>query len=141
MTNSSAVLKQVDLRPNKDEGNVLFNGTLNTFYLWLYCIGHMVQNHSNTKRGMLLLALHGLLILISSKGSFIYTIPDRIAHTTAFVTPVMEHWLKHQLSQSSNPSHHGLLQTNNTYKSGTQTIYMMRDQERQKKEKGRLRQR
>ena len=34
---------------------------------------------------------HGLLFPISSKGSFICTIPDRITHTTTFVTPVMEH--------------------------------------------------
>ena len=34
---------------------------------------------------------HRLLFPISSKGSFICTIPtDRITHTTAFVTPVME---------------------------------------------------
>ena len=34
---------------------------------------------------------------ISSKVSFICTIPDRIAHTTAFVTPVMEHWLEREI--------------------------------------------
>ena len=28
----------------KKEGNVLFNDTLNTFYLWLYGIGHMVKD-------------------------------------------------------------------------------------------------
>ena len=27
----------------KKEGNVLFNDTLNTFYLWLYGVGHMVK--------------------------------------------------------------------------------------------------
>ena len=39
---------------------------------------------------------------------------DRIAHTTAFVTPVMEHWLERELAQwvhpmkdrSDDPSHH-----------------------------------
>ena len=25
------------------EGNVLFNDVLNTFYLWLYGVGHMVK--------------------------------------------------------------------------------------------------
>ena len=30
------------------------------------------------------------------KGSFICT-TDRIAHTTAFVTPVVEHWLERQI--------------------------------------------
>ena len=29
------------------EGNVLFNDTLNTFYLWLYGIGHIL-NEGNT---------------------------------------------------------------------------------------------
>ena len=32
---------------NKEEGNVLFNDTLNTLYLWLYGVGHMVKNHSD----------------------------------------------------------------------------------------------
>ena len=53
----------------------------------------MVQNHSDSKRGNRLLP-HGLLFPISSKGSFICTIPDRITHTMAFVTPVVEHWLE-----------------------------------------------
>ena len=41
---------------------------------------------------------------------------DRIAHTTAFVTPVMEHWLEREIAQwlqpmkdrSNDPSHHEL---------------------------------
>ena len=57
---------------------------------------------------------HGLLFLINSKGSFICTIPDRIAHTTVFVTPVVEHWLEREIAQwvhpmkdrSDDPSHH-----------------------------------
>ena len=32
---------------------------------------------------------HGLLLPISSKGSFIYHPTDRIVHTTAFVKPVI----------------------------------------------------
>ena len=51
------------------EGSVLFKDVLNTFYLWLYGVRHMV------KRGNLLLP-HGLLFLISSKGSFICIIPQ-----------------------------------------------------------------
>ena len=35
----------------KIEGNVLFNDTLNTFYLRLYGVGHMVKDHSDSKRG------------------------------------------------------------------------------------------
>ena len=52
-----------------------------------------VKDHSDSERGNLLLP-HILLFPISSKGSFICIIPDRITHTTAFVTPVVEHWLE-----------------------------------------------
>ena len=44
---------------------------------------------------------HRLLFLISSKGSFICTIQHRIAHTTAFVTPVVEHWLEREILLTS----------------------------------------
>ena len=76
------------------EGNVLFNDALNTFYLQLYGIKHMVKDHSERERENPLPPLIGLLLSISSKGSFICTIPYRIAHTMAFFTPVMEHWLE-----------------------------------------------
>ena len=69
----------------RKEGNVLFNHALNTFYLRLYGIRHIVKYHSDSERGSPLMP-HGILFLISSKGSFICTIPQhRIAHTTAFV--------------------------------------------------------
>ena len=58
----------------------------------------MVKDHSDSKKGNLLLTLHGLLFPISSKGSFIYTIRgDRIAYTTAFVIPAVEHWMEQEL--------------------------------------------
>ena len=47
------------------EGIVLFCDTLNTFYLRLYGIGHMVKDHSDSKRENLLPPLHGLLFSIS----------------------------------------------------------------------------
>ena len=56
-------------------GNVLFKDTLSTFYLRLYGVGHMVNNHSDNERGSLL-PPYGLLFPISSNGSFIYTIPQ-----------------------------------------------------------------
>ena len=33
------------------KGKVLFNNTLNTFYLWLYGVGHMVKYHTDSERG------------------------------------------------------------------------------------------
>ena len=57
------------------EGNSLFNDALNTFYLWLYGVRHMVNNHSDRERGNPL-PPHGLLFPISSKCYFICTIPQ-----------------------------------------------------------------
>ena len=42
------------------KGGVLFNDTLNTFYLQLYGVRHMVKDHSDIERGNPLLQ-HGLL--------------------------------------------------------------------------------
>ena len=57
------------------EGNVLFNDALNTFYLRLYGVRHMVKDHSESEKGNLLLP-YRLLFMINSKGSFICTIPQ-----------------------------------------------------------------
>ena len=54
----------------RKEGNILFNDAFNTFYL-----RYMVKDHSDNER-VNLLPQHGLLFLISSKGSFICTIPQ-----------------------------------------------------------------
>ena len=59
----------------RKEGNVLFNDALNTFYLRLYGVRHMVKDHSDIERGNPLPA-HGLLFPISRKGSFICIIPQ-----------------------------------------------------------------
>ena len=85
----------------KEGRNVLFKDALNTFYLRLYGVRHMVKDHSDSEKGNPL-PPHRLLFPINSKGSFICTIPhDRIAHTTAFVTPVVEHWLEREIAQGS----------------------------------------
>ena len=59
----------------RGERNYLFNDTLNTFYLRLYGIRHMVKDHSDSEKGNLL-PPHRLLLSINSKGSFICTIPQ-----------------------------------------------------------------
>ena len=54
----------------------------------------MVKDHSDIEKGNPL-PPHRLLFPISSKGSFYMHHPtNRIAHTTAFVTPVVGHWLE-----------------------------------------------
>ena len=57
------------------EGNVLFNDALNTFYLRLFGVRHMVKDHSDSEKGNQL-PPHRLLFTINSKGSFICTIPQ-----------------------------------------------------------------
>ena len=92
----------------RKERNASLNHVLNTFYLWIDGVGHMVKDHSNSERGNPLPSYE--LFPINSKGSFICTIP----HTTAFVTPVAEHWLEREIAQwvhsrkdrSDDPSHH-----------------------------------
>ena len=62
------VYLEISVLNGRKEGNVLFNDTLNTLYLWLYGVSHMVEDHSDSERGNPL-PPHGLLFLISSKGS------------------------------------------------------------------------
>ena len=64
----------------------------------------MVKDDSDSERGNTLPPLHGLLFPISSKGSFYMHHPtDRITHTTAFVTPVVEHWLEREVERLTKP--------------------------------------
>ena len=55
------------------ERNVLFNDALNTFYLRLYGVRHMVKDHSDSEKGNPLQP-HRLFLSINSKGSFMCTI-------------------------------------------------------------------
>ena len=63
----------------RKEGNVLFNDALNTFYLRLYGVRHMVNDHSDSERGNQL-PPHELFFPISSKGSFICSIQQTGLH-------------------------------------------------------------
>ena len=55
----------------------------------------MVKDHSEVRKENPL-PPHGLLFQISSKESFVCTIPQ-----TGFVTPVVEHWLEQEVAQGS----------------------------------------
>ena len=62
----------MDTWRRRKEGNVLFNDALNTFYLRLYGVRHMVKDHLDSERGNPL-PPHGLLFPISSKG-YLYAV-------------------------------------------------------------------
>ena len=76
----------------------------------------MVKDHSDSERGNPM-PPHELLFPINSTVFLFFYMhhpTDRIAHTTAFVTPVVEHWLEREIAQwvhplkdrSDDPSHH-----------------------------------
>ena len=62
-------VRQIDqlLLRRERERNALFNDALNTFYLRLYGVRHMVKDHSDSEKGNPL-PPYRLLLLISSKG-------------------------------------------------------------------------
>ena len=107
------------------ERNVLFNDALNTFYLRLYGVRHMVKDHSDSEKGNPL-PPHRLRLSINSKGSFICTIAQ-----TAFVTSVVEHWLEREIAQwvhpmkdrSDDPSHHERTLLPRSYKKDVNTTH------------------
>ena len=63
-----------DSEKGRKKGNVLFSDALNTFYLRLYGVRHIVKDLSDSEKGNQL-PPHRLLFPISSKGSFICIIP------------------------------------------------------------------
>ena len=69
--------------------------THSTHFIYGYMASDMFKDHSDSEKGNPL-SPHRLLLSINSKGSFICTIPQ--THTTAFVTPVVEHWLEREIS-------------------------------------------
>ena len=71
-------INQFVLSEWRKEGNVLFNNTFNTFYLWLYN-DIAKRNHK--------LPLHKLFLSIGSKGYFICTIPRTGQHIPQSVIP------------------------------------------------------
>ena len=58
----------------RKEGNVLLNDTLNTVYLRLLGVGHVVKDRSDSESGNPLSPLPGLLFRINSNGYFIFTV-------------------------------------------------------------------
>ena len=46
----------------RKEINILFTDVLNIFYLWLYCVKHIVKDHSDKEKG------NQPVVSISSKG-------------------------------------------------------------------------
>ena len=76
----------------------LFNDAVNPLYLRLYGLGHMVQDHSDKKKEETHCHHVGYSFWLAAR-VLLYAPINRIVHTTAFVTPVMEHWLEQEITQ------------------------------------------
>ena len=61
----------------------------------------MIQDHSVREETHCRHYMDYFFCVEFSKSSFIFTIPDRIAYTTAFVTP--DHWLEREIAQWVHP--------------------------------------
>ena len=76
------------------------------FYLsthWTHFIyGYMVKDHSDSERGNPLLP-HGYSFWLAARFFYMHHPTDMIAHTTAFVTPIMKHWLEQEIGQIGPP--------------------------------------
>ena len=60
----------------------------------------MVKDHSVGEKGKLTVSTKWATLSKSQQGIFYMHHPtDRIVHTTAFITPVVEHWLKHEIAR------------------------------------------
>ena len=78
--------------------------THSTHFIYGYMASDIwFKDHSDSEKGNPL-PPHRLLLPISSKGSFYMHHPtDRITHTTAFVAPVVEHWLEREIKNTRYP--------------------------------------
>ena len=74
--------RQTDIQQTEKtkEGNVLLNDALNTFYLRLNSVGHMVKDHSDGER------INPLPPLNGQQAFFYMHHTHRITHTTACYT-------------------------------------------------------
>ena len=80
----------------RKEGNFLFNNVLNTFYLQLYGVGHMVKDHSDREK--LNHCCHmGYSFRLAARDRLYPLSTERMTHTTTFVSPVVEHLLERDL--------------------------------------------
>ena len=63
----------------------------------------MVKDHSDTEKGNPLPPTYDTLIDYQQWFFYLHHPTDRITHTTAFVTPVVEHWLEREIAQWLHP--------------------------------------
>ena len=76
-----------------NDGNVLFNDAVNTFYLQIHGIGNMVNDHRAREKTRNCHYM-GYSFQIAGRNR-VYSPP----YIRVFVIPVVEHWLKREIAQ------------------------------------------
>ena len=92
----------IQFRGREREREMFYLTTHSTHFIYGYMASDMVKDHSDSEKGNPL-PPYRLLLSINNKGYFICIIPHRITHTTACVTPVVEHWLEREIAQWVHP--------------------------------------
>ena len=82
----------------REGGNVLINDAFNTFYLRLYGVGNIVKDYAAREKPAA--AALCFTLPINSKGYYyMHHVTGRTVHTTAFVIPVVKHWLELEIAR------------------------------------------
>ena len=81
-----------------------YEGRKEMFYLTthptrLYGVTHMVKDHSDSETEETRCRHIGYSFRLAQGFFYMHHPTDRITHTTAFVTPVVEHWLEREIAQ------------------------------------------
>ena len=88
-------LNTIALMVRRKEGNVLFNDALNTFYLWLCGVRHMVKDQSARQETR---CSHMGYVFWLAARVLLYASSHRQNNTYyGFVTPHVEHWLEQDI--------------------------------------------
>ena len=113
-----ANVQLIPLHPTKygdgysKEGNVLFNDALNTFYLRLYDVEHMIKDHSDSERGNPL-PPHGLLFPYRIPFSCIYIyIHVSQCLSAVYQTEKTQDWIPPRQKKKKNPQQNTKTQEN-----------------------------
>ena len=85
-------------KEGRKEGNVLFNDALNTFS-YGYMTSDIWYRTTQIARKETRCRHMGYSFWLAAIVFYVHQPKDRIAHTNAFVTPVVEHWMEQEIAQ------------------------------------------
>ena len=96
---------QINSRANEGRKEMFYLTTHSTHFIYGYMASDiiMLKYHTDSERGKPAAATWATLSDYQQGFFYMHHPTDRIAHTTAFVTPVVEHWLEREIAQWVHP--------------------------------------